>query len=37
MREALGLLAREWPEDYPAEAVEWLFLGEPSSPGGFSS
>ncbi|MGF6924261.1 hypothetical protein [Paraburkholderia sp. 40] len=23
MREAVELLAREWPEDYPAGAVEW--------------
>jgi hypothetical protein len=27
MREAVGLLAREWPEDYPAGAVEWLIAG----------
>jgi len=26
VREAVGLLAREWPEDYPAGAVEWLLL-----------
>ncbi|MGU7784435.1 hypothetical protein [Burkholderia sp. PU8-34] len=24
MREAVELLAREWPDDYPAGAVEWL-------------
>lgn len=24
MREAVELLAREWPEDYPDGAVEWL-------------
>ena len=24
MREAVELLARGWPEDYPAGAVEWL-------------
>ena len=24
VQEAVGLLAREWPEDYPAGAVEWL-------------
>jgi len=28
MREPVGLLAREWPEDYPAGAVEWLIAGE---------
>ena len=28
MREAVELLAREWPEDYPAGAVEWLLLQE---------
>jgi hypothetical protein len=26
MREAVELLARRWPEDYPAGAVESLFL-----------
>lgn len=26
IREALELLAKEWPEDYPAGAVEWLLL-----------
>ncbi|NYH26007.1 hypothetical protein [Paraburkholderia bryophila] len=26
MREAVELLAKEWPEDYPAGAVEWLLL-----------
>ena len=26
VREAVGLLAREWPEEYPAGAVEWLLL-----------
>jgi hypothetical protein len=26
MREAVDLLARGWPEDYPAGAVEWLLL-----------
>ncbi|MFM0255784.1 hypothetical protein [Paraburkholderia sediminicola] len=26
MRKAVGLLAMEWPEDYPAGAVEWLLL-----------
>ncbi|SED80123.1 hypothetical protein SAMN02787142_3867 [Burkholderia sp. WP9] len=26
MQEAVKLLAREWPEDYPAGAVEWLLL-----------
>ncbi|MFM0392897.1 hypothetical protein [Paraburkholderia phytofirmans] len=26
MSEAVGLLARGWPEDYPAGAVEWLVL-----------
>ncbi|MGF6996360.1 hypothetical protein [Paraburkholderia sp. GAS32] len=26
MREAVDLLARAWPEDYPAGAVEWLLL-----------
>jgi hypothetical protein len=24
MREAVVLLAREWPDDYPTWAVEWL-------------
>lgn len=24
MRDAVDLLAKGWPEDYPAEAVEWL-------------
>lgn len=24
MRKALELLAREWPKEYPAGAVEWL-------------
>jgi hypothetical protein len=28
MREAVELLAREWPEDYPAGAVEWLAVQE---------
>jgi hypothetical protein len=27
MRDAVELLAREWPEDYPAGVVEWLLLG----------
>jgi len=27
VREALELLAKEWPEDYPAGAVEWLIAG----------
>ncbi len=27
MREAVELLARGWPEDYPAGAVEWLIPG----------
>lgn len=27
MREAVDLLAREWPEDYPTGAVEWLIAG----------
>lgn len=26
MREAVELLAREWPEDSPASAVEWMIL-----------
>lgn len=26
-RKAVELLAREWPDDYPAGAVEWLILG----------
>lgn len=26
VREAVGLLAREWPEEYPAGAVEWVLL-----------
>jgi hypothetical protein len=26
MREAVELLTRGWPEDYPAGAVEWLLL-----------
>ncbi|WP_341313777.1 hypothetical protein WN982_20840 [Paraburkholderia sp. IMGN_8] len=26
VREAVKLLAAEWPEDYPAGAVEWLLL-----------
>jgi hypothetical protein len=30
MRETVELLARRWPEDYPAEAVEWLLLGLPA-------
>jgi hypothetical protein len=25
-REAVELLAREWPDDYPAGAVEWLLF-----------
>ncbi len=29
MREAVDLLARGWPEDYPAGAVEWLILQSP--------
>jgi hypothetical protein len=29
MREAVDLLAREWPEDYPAGAVERLLLQLP--------
>jgi hypothetical protein len=29
MREAVELLAREWPEDYPSGAVEWLVAAEP--------
>jgi hypothetical protein len=45
MREAVGLLAREWPQDYPAGAVEWLVAAkaecnwrkertvEPAAPG----
>ncbi|CAB3803567.1 hypothetical protein LMG28614_05851 [Paraburkholderia ultramafica] len=27
MRRAVELLARRWPEDYPAGAVEWLIAG----------
>ncbi|AXF10002.1 hypothetical protein CUJ91_18450 [Paraburkholderia graminis] len=26
MRDAVELLAREWPEEYPAGAVEWVLL-----------
>lgn len=33
MREAVGLLARGWPEDYPAGAVEWLLLSSSARPG----
>ena len=29
MQEAVELLAREWPEDYPVGAVEWLLLQSP--------
>ncbi|WP_429525307.1 hypothetical protein [Paraburkholderia youngii] len=29
MQEAVQLLARGWPEDYPAGAVEWLFIQPP--------
>jgi hypothetical protein len=28
MREAVELLAREWQEEYPAGAVEWLLIGK---------
>jgi hypothetical protein len=27
MRAAVEFLASEWPEDYPARAVEWLWAG----------
>ncbi|MDB5787481.1 hypothetical protein [Caballeronia mineralivorans] len=26
MRDAMEMLAKEWPKDYPAGAVEWLLL-----------
>lgn len=29
MREPVELLEREWPEDYPAGAMEWLILHSP--------
>ena len=29
MSEAVGFLAKEWPEDYPAGAVELLLLHSP--------
>jgi hypothetical protein len=32
MREAVDLLAKEWPEDYAAGAVEWLLTQSPASP-----
>ncbi|MFM0485156.1 hypothetical protein PQQ81_31860 [Paraburkholderia strydomiana] len=28
MREAVGLLAKEWPAEYPAHAAEWMLMGE---------
>jgi hypothetical protein len=28
MREAVELLAKEWPEEYPAGAAEWLIADE---------
>jgi hypothetical protein len=28
MRGAVELLAREWPQDYPEGAVEWLLVGD---------
>jgi len=30
--EQVGLLAREWPEDYPAGAVEWLLAAPDVRP-----
>lgn len=32
VREAVGLLAREWPEEYPAGAVEWLLAAPDVRP-----
>jgi hypothetical protein len=26
VREAVALLARRWPKDYPTDAVEWMLL-----------
>lgn len=31
MREAVELLAREWPEDYSAGAVEWTMVARAST------
>ncbi|MBB5409033.1 MULTISPECIES: hypothetical protein [unclassified Paraburkholderia] len=28
MQDAVDLLARGWPEDYPAGTVEWLIAGQ---------
>lgn len=33
MVEAVELLAKEWPEDYPAGTVEWLLLQSSARPG----
>jgi hypothetical protein len=33
MRAAVGLLAREWPDDYPVGAVEWRMLEEAAREG----
>jgi hypothetical protein len=30
MREAVELLTEEWPNEYPAEAVEWLVAADGS-------
>jgi hypothetical protein len=32
MREAVELLAKEWPKEYPAEAVEWLLAAPDVKP-----
>lgn len=32
IREAVRLLANEWPEDYPAGAVEWLLAAPDVRP-----